>query len=154
MKKSVLVSLPGFLLACLFSTTHAAEDQVVIEDLSPAELRSEIEKIQKEYYRVFNILNVDDKMDIVCHRYAPTYTNIRQEACEPQFLIDRRGQNVSDYQNDIDELLTTGELQKELVAEFRALTEEINAVAAVNEYFKELSIILGDLHARLEEITN
>ncbi|MBQ15244.1 MAG: hypothetical protein QGG67_07300 [Gammaproteobacteria bacterium] len=154
MKKSVLVWLPVFLLVWLFSTLHAAEDDVVIEDLSPAELRDEIGKIQTEFYRVFNLLNSDDKLDIVCHKYVPTDSIIKQEACEPQFLIDKRADNFSDYQYQRDELLSLSDLQAVLAAEFRALTEEMNAVAQANDYFRDLTSILGVLRERLEEITN
>mgnify|MGYP006919325973 CR=1 FL=1 len=154
MKKLALISFPAFLLTCLFSTAHAAEDQIVIEDLSPAQLRAEIAKIQTEYYRVFNLINTDDKLDIVCRKYTPTGSNIRKEACEPQFVIDRRGRNTADAQAHTDELRTTAELQNELAAEFQALTDAINAVAKENKYFSELSSILGVLQERLKEITS
>ena len=153
MKKSVLVSLPGFLLACLFATTHAAEEQIVIEDLSRAELRDEIKKIQTEYYRVFNTLNIDDKMDIICYDYLPTGSNIGKEACEPQFVIDRRGENAADWQQLRDQLLSPEALLSDLAVEFQALTDEINAVEKKNLYFKELNTILRALRESLEEFS-
>ncbi len=154
MRKLALISLPAFLLTCLFSTAHAAEEQIVIEDMSPTQLRAEIAKIQKEYYRVFNLINTDDKLDIVCQKYMPTGSNIRKESCEPQFVIDRRGRNVADAQAYTDDLRTTQELQNELSTEFQALTDAINAVAKESKYFSELSSILGALQERLKEITN
>ena len=54
MKRLALFSLPGIFLACLFTTANAAEDQIVIEDLTRAQLRGEIKKIESEVYRVFN----------------------------------------------------------------------------------------------------
>lgn len=151
MKKSVLISLPSLLLACLFSITQAAEEQIVIDDLSPAQLRAEIEKIQREVYRVFNALNTDDNMDIICADYMPTGSNIRREACEPKFLTDGRAKNVSDWKNQSDLLLTPAQLERDLLNEFAALTAAMNAVAETNLYFEELTTILRVLNERLEE---
>lgn len=130
----------------------AEEEQIVIEDLSLTELRAEIEKIQNEMYRVFNQLNEDDDYDIVCHSYTPTGSNITQRACEPQFMIERRGRNASDYQSGTDDLLTSEGLMAELQPEFNQLTEKMNAVAAESRYFVELNQILGMLRQRLQEI--
>lgn len=154
MKKSVFVLLPALLLSCLVATTNAAEEQIVIDDLSPAQLRAEIAKVQNEFYRVFNAANSDDKLDIICHTYTRTGTRISDEACEPQFVIDRRGENAADTQRDIDELLSPEALQAELESEFQILTDAMNALAKENQYFRELNTILGVLRERLEEITN
>lgn len=153
MKKSAIISLTTALLVCLFSTTQAAEEQIIIEDLSPAQLRAEIEKIQKEVYRVFNASNSDDKLDIICHDYRPTGSNIREEACEPQFVIDKRGDNASDAQRDLDALLEPDALRASLEPEFKALTAAMNALSKENQYFRELNTILGVLQERLEELT-
>ena len=68
MKKVIWVLLAGILMAGPMPVARADEDQIVIEDLSRAQLRAEIDKIQKEFYRVFNAANDDDKLDIICHR--------------------------------------------------------------------------------------
>lgn len=154
MKKSALFSLPAIFLACLFSTAHAAEEQIVIEDLTPRQLRAEIEKIQHEVYRVFNASNSDDKLDIICHDYRPTGSNIKEEACEPQFVINKRADNASDAQRGLDVLLEPNALRNILGPEFEALTEAMNAVAKESQYFRELSSILAVLRERLEEITS
>jgi hypothetical protein len=152
MKKSVVVWLPAVLFACMFTTAHAAEEQIVIDDLTAPQLRDEIKKFESEFYRVFNTLNSNDEMDIICHRFNPTRSNIKREVCEPQFVIDRRGQNATDYQNDRDDLLSPIALQHDLDIEFKALTEEMDVVAKQNSYFQDLGNILADLRARLEEI--
>ena len=154
MKKIVWVLLAGIFIAGPMPVARADEDQIVIEDLSRAQLRAEIDKIQKEFYRVFNAANDDDKLDIICHRYLPTGSNIRKEACEPQFVIDRRGENAANWQQQIELLLSGSELQADLEIEFQTLAAAINAVAMENQYFRELRTILRVLQARLEEITN
>lgn len=130
----------------------ADQGQIVIEDLSKTELRAEIEKIQNEFYRVFNQANDDDDFDIECQKFTPTGSNISELGCEPRFMTRRRGQNATDYRNGTDELLSSGALQDELQAEFANLTEKMNAVAAENEYFRELNQILQMLRARMTEL--
>lgn len=154
MKSPALASLSGFFLVILFTTVHAAEEQIVIDDLSPTQLRAEIDKIQSEFYRVFNAENSDDKLDIICHDVVPTGSNRKREVCEPQFLMDKRSQNVADSRLGVDALLTAKGLQSVLTAEFRNLTEAMNALTKENQYFRELNVILGELRKRLEEISS
>mgnify|MGYP003640997336 FL=1 len=130
-----------------------AQEPIVIEDLSPAQLRAEIKKVQSEFYRVFNAANTDSKMQIVCHEYLPTGSNIKREACEPQFVIDRRAGNAADSRFQVDELLSSAALQQELSGEFAQLTAAMNKLASENQYFKELNSVLSMLRERLEEIT-
>lgn len=130
----------------------AEQGQIVIDDLSRPELRAEIQKIQNEFYRVFNASNADDDFDIICHQYTRTGTNIPEEACEPNFMIKRRAQNAKDYQAGLDELLSSAALQTELQSSFALLTEKMNAFARENEYFRELNQILQMLRARLAEL--
>jgi hypothetical protein len=154
MKHLTQILLATFMLTSHLGTAQAEEDQIIIEDLPPSELRAQIERIQTEFYRVFNTLNDDDNLDIVCHIYTPTGSNINKEACEPQFVIDKRSQNASDAQRNMDVLLTPQSLNADLTNEFEQLTEAMNAVSASSDYFKELNLILGVLRERLEEITS
>ena len=132
----------------------AVQEQIVIDDLSRPELRTEIEKIQNEFYRVFNANNDDEDFDIVCHQFTRTGTNIPEQACEPKFMIQRRGQNAKDYQDGTDELLSSAALLDEMQASFALLTEKMNAIASENEYFRELNQILQMLRSRLGELEN
>lgn len=155
MKKSSILTitllvagaLPGFGIA-------AEQEQIVIEDLSLSELRKQIEIVQNEVYRVFNAMNDDDFYDIICHRYQPTGSNISREACEPQFVIDKRANNARDWQFANDVLMEQDELLASLQTEFATLTEKMNAVAAESDYFRELNQVLGMLNGRLAEISN
>lgn len=141
------------LLFCFVAISVGAQEPIVIEDLSPAQLRAEIKKVQTEFYRVFNETVEDSKMRIVCHEYLPTGSNIRREACEPQFVIDRRGSNAGDSRFQVDELLTPAALQADLAKEFEELTAAMNKLSGENQYFKELNSVLGMLRERLDEIT-
>lgn len=141
------------LLFCFAVSTVGAQEPIVIDDLSPVQLRAEIKKVQTEFYRVFNGAVDDSKMRIVCHEYLPTGSNIKQEACEPQFVIDRRASNAADSQLQFDELMSPAALQQELSAEFAGLTAAMNKLAAENQYFKELNSVLTMLRERLVEVT-
>ena len=142
------------LLLSFVAFAASAQEPIVIEDLSPAQLRAEIKKVQTEFYRVFNAsVEPGSKMTIVCHEYLPTGSNIKREACEPQFVIDRRAGNAADSRFQVDELLSNAALQQELSGEFTELTAAMNKLAAENQYFKELNSVLAMLRERLAEIT-
>ncbi len=152
MKKTRFTLMAGALLLGANLGSYAADDQIVIDDLTPAELRAEIKKIQTEFYRVWNQLNQDDSLDITCQDYTPTGSNIGREACEPNFMIERRARNAADSNQGTDELLDSTALRADLTDKFEELTKAMNAVAANNQYFKDLNTILGVLRARLDEI--
>jgi len=143
------------LLLALSGGAAAADDEpIVIEDLSVPELRAQIDRIQTEFYRVYNLLNEDDRFDIICHSYKPTGSNISRDACEPDFLIKRRGDNAKENQMGTDVLVNQEALIQQLQPEFEILTEKMNAVAAESQYFRELNQILGMLRERMAELTN
>ena len=141
----------GFI--CASASAFSEEDQIVIEDLSKVQLRVEIDKIEKEFYRVFNILNKDDDLDITCNYLVPTNSHIETEVCEPKFVTDRRAQNASDSRVGIDMLLSPTALQVDLAEEFERLNETMSSILNESQYFKELSVILGVLGKRLEDIS-
>lgn len=138
------------LLAMASTQTLAAEGQIVMEDLTPSQLRSEIKKIETEFYRVFNS-SIDDKdLAIICRRYTPTGSNIKEEACEPQFLIDKRGDNANDYRLGYDTLITPEGLSSVLSAEYVALTAAMTKLSTESNYFRELNEILNALREEQE----
>jgi len=131
----------------------AEQEQVVIEDLTVPQLRAEIDKIQTEFYRVFNTLNENDEFDVVCQKFTPTGSNIPQIGCEPNFVSKRRGANANDYRLGTDELISNDGLVKELQPEFEQLTAKMNEISSKNEYFQELGEILKMLRGRLKELS-
>jgi len=156
MKGRVLEGFVTILFTTLLASAqvHAAEEeQIVIEDLTVPQLRAEIEKIQDEYFTVFNRLNEDDDFDIVCQKFTPTGTNIPQVGCEPTFVTKRRSESANNYRTGGDDLLTNDALIKELQPEFEKLTAMLNDLATSNQYFRELSEILQMLTGRLAELT-
>lgn len=145
---AVLCSL--LLLAATSPQSIAAEGQIVIEDLTPSQLRSEIKKIETEFYKVFNTSTADKSFAIVCYDHMPTGSNIKQEICEPQFVIAKRADNAKDAQFGIDALLTPRAIRRELDTEYAALSEAMTNLAKENAYFGELNGILGALREELE----
>ncbi len=131
---------------------RAAEETIDIDAMSAAQLREEIDKIEKEVYRVFNLRTEDESLHVTCHRFTPTGSNIPREACEPNFLIEARAQNASDYQNGFDELLDGDGLRANTNSDFERFTAAMEALNEDYDYFRELNIILVVLRQRLEEI--
>lgn len=144
-------------LMAIFATSMASaaeQEQIVIEDLTVPQLRAEIEKIQTEYYNVFNRLNEDDEFDIVCQKFTPTGSNIPQIGCEPTFVSKRRGENANASRLGTDELMTNDALIKDLQPQFQQLTDKMNQIAKENDYFRELGQVLQMLRGRLNELNS
>ena len=137
-------------LAIASTQTLAAEGHIVIEDLTPSQLRGEIKIIETEFYRVFNRSIENKNLAIVCYDYTPTGSNIKAEACEPQFVIDKRGNNANDARLGYDLLLTPTDLQSVLAAEYDALNAAMSELSAQSEYFRELNSILSALREEQE----
>ncbi|MDP6653634.1 MAG: hypothetical protein QGF90_16250 [Gammaproteobacteria bacterium] len=129
-----------------------AENTIVIEDLSRSELNAEIEKVENEFYRVFNAAIEDEFLKVTCSWRAPTGTRIEQRVCEPKFMVDRRNENVRDWQNETDTLMSREELSDLLQPEFEELAAAINVVMEENQYFRELYDVLTMLRGRLQEL--
>ena len=153
MNKPILVLLSALLLPLLSSLTNAAEEQIFIDDLMLPQLRSQIDKIQKEIYKVFNASTEDDQFKIVCHDYSPTDSSIKREVCEPEFTISTRTANSRSARRGANPLLTPRQLQGVLADEHQILSEAIAALREENNYYDELNTIAGVLNARLEEIS-
>jgi len=154
MKASWFICLSTFcstlLLAIASTQTSAAEEQIVMEDLTRSQLRGEINKIQTEFYRVFNSSIEDKYLAIVCYDYIPTGSNIKEEACEPQFVVDKRGDNANAARLGYDLLLAPTDLQSVLAAEYAAFTAAMIKLSKESEYFRELNSILDALREELE----
>ncbi|MCH7672521.1 MAG: hypothetical protein IIB72_10210 [Proteobacteria bacterium] len=132
---------------------HSAdEEQIIIDDLSRAELRAEIEKVENEFYREFSASIDEARLKINCSTYIPTGSHIPQRTCEPKFLSDARNRNVKDWQIDVDVLQSPQDIRSGMGAEFEELTAAMNVVLKENQYFRELNGILRMLRARMEEL--
>jgi hypothetical protein len=137
-------------LAVASTQTLATEGQIVIEDLTPSQLRGEIKIIETEFYRVFNRSIENENLAIACYDHISTGSNIKAEACEPQFVIDKRGYNANDARLGYDLLLTPPDLQSILAAEYDALSAAMPELSAQSEYFRELNRILSALREEQE----
>ncbi len=151
LKKSFVYCVFCGLLAGSGITSAADENAVVLEDMTRAQLREEIEKYENEFYRVFNANVTDDRFEIHCTRYTPTNSNISVRACEPNFVVDARNENATNFQLGIGVQLSPADIRKNLEAEFAELTKMLNAVLAENDYFRALNTDLTMLRQMLAE---
>ena len=153
MEKVQKILLSSVCAACLMflgvTQSVAGEEQIVMEDLTPSQLRSEIKKIETEFYRVFNSSVEDKKLMIVCSTYTPTGSNRKVENCEPQFAADRRADNSQQSRFGNDILFSQQALNAELAPQYEELTAAMTKLAAENQYFRELDGILGALRDEL-----
>lgn len=128
------------------------KEYVVLEDLSVSQLRREIEKVENEYYRVFNFYTDDARLHVICGEYTPTGSHIPQRSCEPRFLTAARAGNIGNWYEDAGTLQGSEELAKELRPAFESLTAAMNALLRENEYFRNLHADLSVLRGRLREL--
>lgn len=128
------------------------KEYVVLEDLSISQLRREIEKVENEYYRVFNFHTDDARLHVVCGEYTPTGSHIPQRSCEPRFLSAARAGNIGNWFEDAGTLQGSEELAEELRPAFEALTAAMNALLRESGYFRNLHADLSVLRGRLREL--
>lgn len=122
---------------------------IVIDDLSRAELRKEILKIQNEFYRVFNDSTVEERLKIHCGSRLPKGSHIKRRVCEPGFVIAARNENYSAW---FGVLQTTVGLKGDMRPEFERLVEAMNVEIRENRYLFELNKVIRMLKARFDEL--
>ena len=140
-------------VSCLFNALSSAQEEpIVIDDLSLSELNDQIERVEDEFYRVFNLSIEEEHLKVECDDWTPTGTHIAQRACQPFFLTQARNQNLRDWNNQMDVIASPEQLRVRLAAEFEELTAAINRVLEENQYLRELNAILRMLRDRSQEI--
>ena len=145
--------LLAVIVSCSFTTLISAQEEpIVIDDLSLSELNDQIERVEDEFYRVFNLSIEEEHLKVECDDWTPTGTHIAQRACQPFFLTQARNQNLRDWNNQMDVIASPEQLRVRLAAEFEELTAAINRVLEENQYLRELNAILRMLRDRSQEI--
>ena len=151
--KHVNNTLLAVIVSCSFTTLISAQEEpIVIDDLSLSELNDQIERVEDEFYRVFNLSIEEEHLKVECDDWTPTGTHIAQRACQPFFLTQARNQNLRDWNNQMDVIASPEQLRVRLAAEFEELTAAINRVLEENQYLRELNAILRMLRDRSQEI--
>ena len=151
--KHVNNTLLAVIVCCSFTTLISAQEEpIVIDDLSLSELNDQIERVEDEFYRVFNLSIEEEHLKVECDDWTPTGTHIAQRACQPFFLTQARYQNLRDWNNQMDVIASPEQLRVRLAAEFEELTAAINSVLEENQYLRELNAILRMLRDRSQEI--
>ena len=141
------------ILGCSFMTLASGQEEpIVIDDLSLSELNDQIERVEDEFYRVFNLSIEEEHLKVECADWTPTGTHIAQRACQPFFLSQARNQNLRDWNNQMDVIASPEQMRVRLAAEFEELTAAINSVLEENQYLRELNAILRMLRERSQEI--
>ena len=151
--KHVNNTLLAVIVCCSFTTLISAQEEpIVIDDLSLSELNDQIERVEDEFYRVFNLSIEEEHLKVECDDWTPTGTHIAQRACQPFFLTQARNQNLRDWNNQMDVIASPEQIRVRLAAEFEELTAAINSVLEENQYLRELNAILRMLRDRSQEI--
>jgi hypothetical protein len=76
---------------------------------SPARLRSEMVKAEKQYFELYNKLNTDPQFEIVCFNDKPTGSNFATRVCRARYLLDARQTSAREHmQGAISASATSG----------------------------------------------
>ncbi len=128
----------------------STSDQVSpIATLSMSALNQEIEKIEIEYYRVFNAGEEDESLHILCGDYRPTGSFIPKRYCEPRFVINARSNSLSAHNGLVTALIYPAALQGGIYGKFDELTDALNITLRENSHFRELHVYLSDLKSSI-----
>ncbi|GJM12381.1 MAG: hypothetical protein DHS20C12_07840 [Pseudohongiella sp.] len=69
---------------------------IVTPAIKRSDLRRLIVQVEEDFFDKFNELNIDEDYDILCYEYVPTMSHIPERVCEPLFMMEARGMNVSE----------------------------------------------------------
>lgn len=75
--------------------------QTRVESMSRSEIRSEIERVESEFFSRFNEQVEDKQLHVYCDRYRPAGSYIQRWACEPRFIIDGRSESTREWMSSI-----------------------------------------------------
>lgn len=89
MKARVLVMVSALALQIAGASALAAE--------SPARLRTEMARAEREFFDVYNKANTNPEFAIVCKMETPTGTNFATRVCRPRYLITADAQAASEH---------------------------------------------------------
>lgn len=121
-----------------------------LEELSRSELRNEFEKVETEYYQVFNA-NVEDRsLHVICGEYTPAGTFIPERFCEPRFVTTARSEEHRQWTIHDGDLQPVPFRVGKLEPLFQRLTEAMNEVLQTNQQFRILNLKLRRLRSELD----
>lgn len=77
-------------------SSNALPAEIIVTPLmNRRNLRSLISKVEEDFVKRFNELNLDEDYDIDCYKYTKTGTHMTKEICEPNFFKDARRADAS-----------------------------------------------------------
>lgn len=133
------------------------EEIVVIGELSRRAAREQIIRVENDIYSFYNNRNGNPELDIECREVTLTGSLIPQRVCEPVFWTKARNRQVQGLVESSGAWTGVAEME-DLGQEVVQETEEMNRIYAnlIETYpaFEEALLILEDLKARLEELSN
>ncbi len=166
MKKPILFLLSS--MAFLLSHNTVAQDTsgspqsaaisrmpyqiTVTPNPSRARLKKLVDEVEDDFIDRFNELNLDDDYDIQCGKVTPTMSHIRTRVCEPNFYIEARAENVSNFlfSEGGTYLLSSSAMEKETHREFEVLQQKVNELTETDRDLREVAYVLAELKRRLK----
>lgn len=120
-----------------------------IAAMSKSQLRSEIADAESEFFRLFNAQLEDRKLAVHCADYRPAGTFIKEQFCEPWFVIEARSAELRDTEFEFDSFMKPTMRKRILQPEYQRLTQALNRAAETNPRIRELYFYLAELRSHL-----
>lgn len=131
----------------------------VTPTMSRANLRVMLEKVEDDFFRRFNELNLDDAYDVACYRFTPTMSHITRRVCEPFFFISARATNAGDVMDSFGicstcargapVMLSRRGLRQETHGDMEVLQEKLEAFNASDPELRSIGSALARVKSQL-----
>ncbi|PCI75763.1 MAG: hypothetical protein COB20_12220 [SAR86 cluster bacterium] len=132
---------------------------VVTPNVTISSLKKLLVQIEDDFFDKFNELNIDDDYDVRCYKFVPTGSHIKTRVCEPNFYINARGNNASEYLYALGcydcvaqppELSTQGNLRFDTKEGFEVLQKKIEEFYRTDINFHSIGEAMSKVKLQLK----
>lgn len=130
---------------------------IVTPNVTLSGLQKLLVQIEDDFYEKFNELNIDDDYDVQCYEFRQTGSHLKSRVCEPNFFIDARGDNASEFLFDLSGytpftpmLFTRKDIRHNTRADFEILQKKMVDFYRADVEFQSIGEAMAKVKSRLE----
>ncbi len=138
------------------ASADTAKEDTSYKKKSLSRLRKEFDNAEKDFYALFNTVNMDDEFDVVCKYESSLGSRRKVHACKAEFLWDHEEDLARQYSSRIgNEGGSTGASNSQLDKKQEILRGKISSAISENPDLQASFAILvrakKDLDAKLQD---
>ncbi|PCJ19680.1 MAG: hypothetical protein COA96_16160 [SAR86 cluster bacterium] len=133
---------------------------VVTPNVTISRLRKLLVQIEDDFFDKFNELNIDDDYDVRCYKFLPTGTHIKTRVCEPEFFMDARGNNASEFLFDLSgytffatTLLSRKDIRHDTMEDFEILQKKVEEFYRTDINLHSIGEAMAKVKLRLDNFS-